>query len=135
MTSSRPGLDRRATLVGVAACLTGAALAQPVPTPETAVRNLIAAMTAGDAAAIRAAFAPDAGQAYGPGRLSAPDAFRRWLESDIITRQGRVDEPHFEARGNDVVVTGTYRSLGYESAANFLFEVRDGRIRSWRMRY
>jgi hypothetical protein len=34
-----------------------------------------------------------------------------------------------------MLVTGRYRSRGYESAANFLFEVCDGRIRSWRMRY
>ncbi len=103
--------------------------------PEKVVSSLIDAMAAQEAEKIRALFSEDASQAYGEGRAKAGQAFFRWLESDIIRRDGRVEGAEINADGREVVVTGTYRSRGYSSVANFLFTVDDGKITSWRMRY
>lgn len=109
------------------------ALAQAADVP---VRALIEAMAAGDAARIRAQFAPNATQAYradGPMKTAAATA--RWLETDIIARNGKVTNPSFTVDGNQVVVRGDYSSRGYASKADFLFTVEKGLITSWRMRY
>lgn len=105
------------------------------PTPQTVVQSLLDAMAKKDAPGIRSAFAKDASQAYGDGKPKSGEAFFRWLESDIIARQGRVEDPKLEVKGNTVVVTGVYKSEGYTNRANFLFTVDDGLITSWRMRY
>lgn len=105
-------------------------------TPESTVRALLAAMEANDPVRIRAAFAPAASQAYGNGPPKTGDAFSRWLQSDVIDRQGKVANPSLAVSGNEVVVTGQFsNNAGYRSAANFLFKVSDGRIVSWQMRY
>jgi hypothetical protein len=105
-------------------------------TPESPVRALLAAMEANDAVRIRAAFASAASQAYGDGAPKTGEAFSRWLQSDIIDRQGKVANPSFAVTGSEVVVTGQFsNNAGYRSAANFLFKVSDGRIVSWQMRY
>ncbi len=104
--------------------------------PAGVVRTLLDAMAANDAAGIRSAFAPEASQAYGDGAPKSGEAFARWLQSDIIDRHGRVEEPRLTENGAEVIVTGRYRNnAGYASAANFLFQVTNGRIVSWRMRY
>jgi hypothetical protein len=126
---------RRFLAVAGAAIAAPASAQQPSSPAEQAVRGLIEAMAAGDATRIRAAFADDTGQAYGSERYKTPDSFRRWLETDIIQRGGLVENPRYRATGEEVVVTGRYRSRGYESAADFLFEVRDGKVRRWRIRY
>ena len=103
---------------------------------EAPVRALIDAMAAGDADRIRAQFAPEATQAYGAdGRMKTPAATARWLETDIIQREGKVADPVFTTEGDTVVVRGQYSSRGYTSKADFLFTVKDGKITSWRMRY
>ncbi|HEY9240331.1 MAG TPA: nuclear transport factor 2 family protein [Burkholderiaceae bacterium] len=104
--------------------------------PETVVRALTDAMKANDGARIRALFAPGASQAYGDGKPKSGPAFFAWLESDIIERKGRVEEPQFAVNGNEVIVTGQFRnSRGYRSAANFRIVVDQARIVSWQMRY
>lgn len=109
------------------------ALAQPADVP---VRALIEAMAAGDAARIRAQFSPNATQAYGAdGPMKTAAATARWLETDIIERNGKVTNPSFMVNGNQVVVRGSYSSRGYASNADFLFTVDNGLITSWRMRY
>jgi ketosteroid isomerase-like protein len=103
---------------------------------DAPVRALIDAMAAGDAARIRAQFSPDATQAYGAdGRMKTAVATARWLESDIIERNGRVTHPEFTVNGNEVIVRGQYQARGYSSQADFLFTVDNGLITSWRMRY
>ena len=103
---------------------------------DAPVRALIEAMEAGDAARIRAQFSPNATQAYGAdGRMKTPAATARWLESDIISRNGKVTNPEFSENGNEVIVRGQYSSQGYSSKADFLFTVENGLITSWRMRY
>ncbi|NJL49600.1 MAG: hypothetical protein HC929_21910 [Leptolyngbyaceae cyanobacterium SM2_5_2] len=69
------------------------------------------------------------------GRRGQGRRFFSWLESDIIEREGRVEDPQLTVDGNEVVVTGQYQSRGYQSAANFLITVEGGLITSWRMRY
>ena len=103
--------------------------------PEAVVSALLAAMDANDAGQIRALFDANASQAYGDGPAQSGEAFFRWLDSDIIQRQGRVESAQLTVNGNEVVVTGQYQSRGYTSAANFLLNVEDGRIVSWQMRY
>jgi len=106
------------------------------PGVDAPVRALIEAMADGDAARIRAQFSPDATQAYGAeGRMGTPAAAARWLETDIIERNGKVTNPEFTVNGNEVVVRGQYSSRGYSSKADFLFTVENGLITSWRMRY
>ena len=115
---------------------TQAPLATITVAADVPVRALIAAMQAQDAAAIRAQFAPTATQAYGAdGKMKAPAATAKWLESDIIKRHGKVADPEFTVTGSEVVVRGQYNATGYTSKANFLFTVENGLITSWRMRY
>ena len=136
-----------------AVALSGAAVqaqtaAPPAPAAATAaaakattaavvpVRALIAAMQAESATAIRAQFAATATQAYGAdGKMKTAEATAKWLESDIIQRQGKVANPEFSVSGNEVVVRGQYNARGYTSKADFLFVVENGLIASWRMRY
>ncbi len=100
------------------------------------VRALIDAMAKQDAPRIRAQFSPQATQAYGAdGPMKSPAATARWLETDIIERDGKVADPVFSVNGNEVVVQGQYSARGYSSKANFLFTVDNGLITSWRMRY
>jgi hypothetical protein len=121
-TASQPNASLQATTVSVSA--------------DVPVRALVSAMSAQDAAAIRAQFAPTATQAYGAdGKMKDPGATAKWLESDIIKRRGKVEDPEFTVNGNEVVVRGQYNAVGYTSKANFLFTVESGLITSWRMRY
>ncbi len=107
----------------------------PLSEPEVVVRELIEAMQANDAERIRSLFDANASQAYGDGGAKSGEEFFRWLDSDIIERQGRVENAQLAVNGNEVVVTGQYQSIGYTSPANFLLTVENGRITSWRMRY
>jgi ketosteroid isomerase-like protein len=105
-------------------------------TPEAVVRELLDAMSANDAARIRAVFAPSARQAYGDSPPKTGEAFSAWLKSDIIDRHGQVSSPRLAVGEGGVVVTGQYRNnAGYSSAANFLIKVEGGKIVSWQMRY
>lgn len=114
----------------------GAAAAAATVATDAPVRALIAAMQDKDAAAIRAQFAATATQAYGAdGRMKSAAATAKWLETDIIEREGKVDKPEFSVDANQVIVRGQYNAKGYSSKANFLFTVDNGLITSWRMRY
>ena len=104
-------------------------------TPEAVVSALMDAMQANDADQIRALFDENASQAYGDGAARSGEAFFSWLESDIIEREGRVEDAQLAVDGNDVMVTGQYQSRGYTNEANFLLTVENGLITSWRMRY
>lgn len=101
------------------------------------VKTLIEAMEAENAALIRAQFSNTATQAYGAdGAMKTAEETKKWIESDIISRQGKVANPEFTVISkNEVVVTGQYSSRGYTNKANFLFTVENGLITSWRMRY
>jgi len=103
---------------------------------EAPVRALMKAMAAEDAEQIRKQFSPKATQAYGAdGEMKSPAETKRWIESDIIERKGKVSEPEYTVNGNEVIVRGEYSSRGYSNKADFLFTVEDGLITSWRMRY
>lgn len=101
------------------------------------VKALIEAMEAENAELIRAQFSEKATQAYGAdGKMKTPEETKKWIESDIISRQGKVANPEYSVISeNEVVVKGQYSSIGYTNKANFLFTVENGLITSWRMRY
>lgn len=101
------------------------------------VKALIEAMEAENAELIRAQFSETATQAYGAdGKMKTPEETKKWIESDIINRQGKVANPEYSVISeNEVVVKGQYSSIGYSNKANFLFTVENGLITSWRMRY
>lgn len=101
------------------------------------VKALMEAMQSENAELIRAQFSEKATQAYGAdGIMKTAEETRKWLESDIISRQGKVANPQYTViNDNEVVVTGQYSSQGYTNKANFLFTVENGLITSWRMRY
>lgn len=101
------------------------------------VKALIEAMEAENAELIRAQFSEKATQAYGAdGKMKTPEETKKWIESDIINRQGKVANPEYSViNENEVVVKGQYSSIGYTNKANFLFTVENGLITSWRMRY
>ncbi len=85
---------------------------------------------------VRSQFHENAKQAYGEnGDWKSGKNFFKWLESDIIERNGHVENAQYEVNGDEVVVTGQYSSKGYTNKANFLFKVEDGKIISWQMRY
>jgi ketosteroid isomerase-like protein len=102
--------------------------------PEVVVSALIDAMAANDAEQMRALFNANASQAHPHRPARSGEAFFSWLESDIIQREGRVEEAQLTVNGNDVVVTGQYHSRGYTSEANFLLTVENGLITRWRIR-
>ena len=101
------------------------------------VKTLIEAMKAENAELIRAQFSETATQAYGAdGIMKTAEETKKWIESDIIERQGKVANPEYTVLNeNEVVVKGQYSSRGYTNKANFLFTVENGLITSWRMRY
>ena len=101
------------------------------------VKTLIEAMQAENAELIRAQFSKTATQAYGAqGTMKTADETRKWIESDIISRQGKVANPQYTViNENQVVVKGQYSSQGYTNKADFLFNVENGLITAWRMRY
>jgi hypothetical protein len=101
------------------------------------VKALIEAMESENAELIRAQFSETATQTYGAdGIMKTPEETKKWIESDIISRQGKVSNPEYNVISeNEVVVKGQYSSLGYTNKANFLFTVENGKITSWRMRY
>ncbi|MCC7445477.1 MAG: hypothetical protein IT263_11675 [Saprospiraceae bacterium] len=101
------------------------------------VKALIEAMKAENAKLIRAQFSETATQAYGAdGIMKTAEETKKWIESDIIERQGKVANPEYTVLNeNEVVVKGQYSSRGYTNKANFLFTVENGMITSWRMRY
>lgn len=104
--------------------------------PKEVVGQLIDAMKKNDAETIRSLFSKDAKQAYGTSSPKSGDSFRAWLESDIISVKGQVDNPSLSVDDNKVTVKGTYKNNnGYTSPANFLFTVDKGQITSWTMRY
>lgn len=107
----------------------------PGSEPEAVVSALLDAMQTNDAEQIRTLFATNASQSYGGGAEKSGEAFFRWLDSDIIQREGRVENAQLTVNGDEVVVTGQYQSRGYTSAADFLLTVENGRIISWQMRY
>lgn len=105
-------------------------------TPQAVIGALLNAMQANQGDRIRELFAEDARQAYGTSPAKSGDTLRAWLETDVIQPQGRVDNARLAVTGNEVIVTGRYKNAnGYESASDFLFEVRQGKITSWQMRY
>jgi len=101
------------------------------------VKALIEAMHAENAELIRAQFSKNATQAYGAeGTMKTADETKKWIESDIISRQGKVANPQYTViNENQVVVKGQYSSQGYTNKADFLFNVENGLITAWRMRY
>lgn len=101
------------------------------------VKALMEAMEAENAELIRAQFAKTATQAYGAdGIMKTAEETKKWIESDIVSRQGKVTNPEYSIISeNEVVVKGQYSSQGYTNKANFLFTVENGLITSWRMRY
>lgn len=107
----------------------------PGAEPEAVVSALLDAMQTNDAEQIRTLFATNASQSYGGGAEKSGEAFFRWLDSDIIQREGKVENAQLTVNGDEVVVTGQYQSRGYTSAADFLLTVENGRIISWQMRY
>lgn len=101
------------------------------------VKALIEAMQLENAELIRAQFSKTATQAYGAdGNMKTAEETKKWIESDIVSRQGKVANPEYSIISeNEVVVQGQYSSHGYSNKANFLFTVENGLITSWRMRY
>lgn len=101
------------------------------------VKALIEAMQTENAEKIRAQFAPTATQAYGAeGIMKTAEETKKWIETDIVSRKGKVANPEYSVLNErEVVVTGQYSSIGYTNKANFLFTVENGLITSWRMRY
>jgi len=101
------------------------------------IKALIEAMQSENAELIRVQFADTATQAYGAeGIMKTAEETKKWIESDIIDRRGKVGDPEYTVISkNEVVVTGQYSSKGYTNKANFLFTVENGLITSWRMRY
>lgn len=86
---------------------------------------------------IRAQFATTATQAYGAnGKMKTAEETKKWIESDIVYRRGKVANPQYTLiNENQVVVTGQYSSQGYTNKADFLFTVENELITCWRMRY
>jgi ketosteroid isomerase-like protein len=104
-------------------------------TPTENVSDLIEAMAQNDADRIAALFSDSAEQSYGERPPRSGDAFRAWLQSDIVAVNGRLEGAELTSEGQTVIATGRYRNdNGYESDANFLFVVEDQKIIRWIVR-
>jgi hypothetical protein len=102
--------------------------------PQDAVDALIAAMTAGNAAAVEAAFTPDAGYSYSlDGDLTRGDGFDAWITSDI-TGPGSIfvieSATVTDATVDALVLWGRGEANG---PARYIFTVVDGKVDSWRL--
>jgi hypothetical protein len=117
-------------LLTLSVLIPGTAFADPKP----AVEALVTAMTAGDAAAVEAAFTPDAGYAYSlDGALTRGDGFDAWIASDI-TGPGSVFVIESDTVTGDTVDAMVLWGRGDATTpARYVFTVVDGRIDSWRM--
>jgi hypothetical protein len=103
--------------------------------PEAAIDALIAAMKSGDAAAVEAAFTPDAGYAYSvDGSLTRGDGFDAWVTSDITGPGSQFMIESATVTGDTVdalVMWGRGGTLS--SPARYIFTVQDDKVDSWRM--
>lgn len=103
--------------------------------PQDAVDALIAAMAAGDAAGVEAAFTEDAGYAYSlDGDLTRGDGFDAWVTSDITGPGSQFSIESATVTGDTVdalVLWG--RGGNATTPARYVFTVVDGKIDSWRM--
>lgn len=112
--------------------------AEEALSPKLVVSQLMDALQANDAERIRASFSVDATQLYERwwAREKSGDSFRAWLESDIISTHGKVQNANISADENRVVVTGEFENnSGYSAPADFLFEIEGNKIISWTIRY
>lgn len=103
--------------------------------PQDAVDALVAAMAAGDAAAVMAAFTQDAGYAYSlDGALTRGDGFDAWVASDITgpRSQFAIESATVEGDRVDALVLWG-RGGAMTSPARYVFTVVDGKVDSWRM--
>jgi hypothetical protein len=119
---------------------TNAALIDTMTTASTvsagraAVDVLVAAMAAGDGAAVTAAFTNDAGYAYSlDGNLTRGDGFDAWIASDITGPGSKfIIESATETQGtlDALVLWGRGEPA---TPARYVFTIVDGKIDSWRM--
>lgn len=97
------------------------------------VGELLSAMQANDAGRIQAVFSQDAQN--GNNALMSGEAFRAWLESDIIAAEAQVIDSELSVAEGGIVVTGTYiDNSGFQRPVNLLMLVEDGKITSWTTR-
>lgn len=112
--------------------------AETAQTPEQLVTDLIQSLQENNAEKIHDAFSSNAIQLYDRfwAKEKTGEKFRKWLNSDIINPHGRVENAKITSSGSQVVVKGQYvNDNGYSSPADFLFEVNDGKIIRWTIRY
>lgn len=103
--------------------------------PQDAVDALIAAMAAGDAAVVEAAFTEDAGYAYSlDGDLTRGDGFDAWVASDITGPGSQFSIESATVTGDTVSALVLWgRGGNATTPARYVFTVVDGKIDSWRM--
>ena len=103
-------------------------------TPTDAVAKLMAAMGAGDAAAVEAAFTDDAGYAYSlEGDLTRGEGFDAWVASDITGPKAQfVIESATETDTTLDALVLWGRGGSMTSPARYVFAVKEGKIDSWR---
>jgi hypothetical protein len=132
-------MSRKMIAIALGAAALAISLVNPVlaQLPSTApVDALLNAMRAKDAGTIRTLFAADASQQYGNGTPKTGDAFRAWIESDLIAAEPVIDDAVVTATAEGVIVTGMIRNNGgYANKANFLFTVDGTKIRHWQIGY
>jgi hypothetical protein len=74
--------------------------------------------------------------AYGQtgGTQNCCDRFRAWLESDLFSPNAVIEPAQFTINGNAISMTGRWgRNRQANNAANYIFEINDGRVTSWRL--
>jgi ketosteroid isomerase-like protein len=121
------------------AMLTGITQAQdtqaepPRSEPLRSVRQLFAAMNAGDFEAARALFAEDGYSAYGmDGSPHVGEGLDAWLQSDIFGANAQFEVQNECVEGNTVVADGRWGANGdLTRSFRYLFSVRDGLIQAW----
>lgn len=103
--------------------------------PQEAVDALRAAMVAGDAAVVEAAFAEDAGYAYSlDGDLIRGDGFDAWITTDITGARSQFSMGSATVTGDTVDALVLWGRGGRAiTPARYVFTVVDGKIDTWRM--
>jgi limonene-1,2-epoxide hydrolase len=103
--------------------------------PLATVRSLSDALQAGQSAEALALIDTDqGGYAYSlDGPLTTGENFRAWLQSDIVGPGSKFEVESQTVSGNTVDALVVWGRGAPTTPARYVFEVRDGKIVSWRM--
>jgi limonene-1,2-epoxide hydrolase len=112
----------------------GSTLSAFAADPAATVKAFSQALMDGKSAEALAMFSADAGYAYSlDGTLNTGEKFRAWLQSDIVGPGSKFIIEKETVTGETVDTEVLWGRGTPATPARYVFEVKDGKIISWRM--